>query len=109
MRAQVLPPAYSVKQIGSATDIKVPALKQLVVSRLRDYEETQRYTGTASIRFGSIPSDPLGEFPVRKILSAAYVENGFALDMAEAVYEYEYEADDIVVPRGTAAKANLRS
>jgi acetoacetate decarboxylase len=64
-----------------------------LTSTLMDSETKELYTGSATLRFDSSASDPLGDIPIVEILGGRYTMDNFTLGFGDVIYDYLTESD----------------
>ncbi len=84
-------PWFNLKLISSVKKNAPPDVMQLT-STLIESETKELYTGSATLKFGSLVFDPLGNIPVVEILEGRYTIDDFTLGFGDVIYDYLTES-----------------
>jgi acetoacetate decarboxylase len=83
------PTWFNLKLIPSVEEGAPPDVMQLTATTFRDFVVHEAHAGTATLRLGSTPEDPLGQLiEVRETLPAAYVRFDLDLLHGEVIHDY---------------------
>ncbi len=83
------PPSYvfNLKKIPSIRRDAPPEVLQ-ITSTLTDFKVKEQWKGKATLQFGSLPMEPLGDIPVVKILAANESLIEGSMDYGDVLYDY---------------------
>lgn len=83
------PPSYvfNLKKIPSIRRNAPPEVLQ-ITSTLTNFKVKEQWKGKATLEFGSLSMEPLGEIPVLKILSASDAIIEGSMDYGDVLYDY---------------------
>jgi acetoacetate decarboxylase len=82
---------FNLKLIPAVKKNALPDVMQLT-STLVESETKELYTGSATLKFGSSISDPLGDIPIVKILKSSYTIDDTTLGYGDVIYDYLTES-----------------
>jgi len=85
-------PWFNLKLIPSVKKNAPPDVMQLT-STLIESETKELYTGSATLKLGSLVSDPLGDIPIVEILEGRYMIDNFSLGYGDVIYDYLAESE----------------
>jgi len=67
-------------------------IRQINTCKVRDDKRKEILEGQASIALSSTTRNPLGEIPIRKVVSSVYTVGDILLDRGEVIYDYLAES-----------------